>query len=167
MRLIPLLLVVLLTGCGPVRSTIGLVDAERALREAQDAGSVERAPYQTAMAEELLDKAREAQGRSTYDDSMYLANESMTWATRARDVATGAVEAPTPEPLPDLGSEETPAEETPAEETPAEETPAEETPAEETPAEETPAEETPAEETPTEPAEAEPTDLSGTGDDSK
>ncbi|GEM_PF-3001483 len=103
MRVVSLLLLALLfAGCGPVRSTIGLVDAEEALRAAHEAGAVEKAPYQTAMAEELLAKAREAQGRSTYDDSMHLANESATWANEARDVALGRIEAPVPEPLPDL-----------------------------------------------------------------
>ncbi len=91
-------------GCGPIRSTMGLVDAEKALREAHDAGSVEKAPYQTAMAEELLERAHEASGRSTYDASMHLAGESAAWSLKAKDIARGLVstEPPAPEPLPNL-----------------------------------------------------------------
>ena len=91
-------------GCGPIRSTMGLVDAEKALREAHDAGSAEKAPYQTAMAEELLERAHEASGRSTYDASMHLAGESAAWSLKAADIARGLVstEPPAPEPLPNL-----------------------------------------------------------------
>ncbi len=40
-----LLFVVLLAGCGPIRVTVGLVDAERAVREAKDAGAETHAVY--------------------------------------------------------------------------------------------------------------------------
>jgi len=123
--------------CGPVRSTVVLIQADQALKEARSLGSMETAPYPTQLAEELIEKAREEQGYSSYDTATQLAEEAKALAEDAVKLARAtAVEA----------TEEGPAEEGPAEEGPAEEGPAEEGPAEEGPVEEGPAEEGQAEE---------------------
>ena len=130
-----------LAACGPVRSTVVLIQADQTLREARSLGSVETAPYPTLLAEELIEKAREEQGYASYDTATQLAEEAKMLAEDAVKIARdSAVEAAEGQ------AEEAPAGEGPAEEGPAGEGPAEEGPAEEGPAEEGPAEEGPAEE---------------------
>ena len=58
------LLVLLAAGCGPVRATSVISDAEAALAQARAADGERLAPYQTVSAQLYLAKAREQQGRA-------------------------------------------------------------------------------------------------------
>jgi hypothetical protein len=95
----PLLLVLLLlafgSGCGAIRSTVGIVEAEKALEAAHEVGARELAPFPTTMAEELLDKAREEMGYAEYSRSWELAAEAREMAEKA---ATQARENPVTPP---------------------------------------------------------------------
>ncbi len=72
-----------LVGCGPIRSTVGLVEAERAIKDARAAGAQSKAPYPYTLADELLRKAREEQGYAAYFDSFTLAKEAKLQAEEA------------------------------------------------------------------------------------
>ncbi len=86
-RLIPLLLLLALaTGCGPIRSTVGIIQAEQVLKEAHQLGAGEHAPYPMAVAEALVAKALEEQGYADYSTSWQL-------ATEARDLVRATIEA--------------------------------------------------------------------------
>lgn len=109
----------LLAGCGAIRSTVGIVEAEKALRAAEEAGARETAPYATTLADQLLDKAREEQGYAEYSTSFELAREAEAKANEALELARKAppVTRMAPTPAPAAASEEAPAAEEP---TPAE-----------------------------------------------
>jgi outer membrane biosynthesis protein TonB len=145
--ILPLLLL-LAAGCGPIRSTVGIIQAEQVLKEARELGAAEVAPYPMAVAEELVRKAVEEQGYADYSTSWQLATEArdLVQATLAAlpraDVqgeqpgGYGVVEPPlTEEPVPEAtegpepeateepppGSEEVPTEtDEPTEEPPPE-----------------------------------------------
>ncbi|MCO4772747.1 MAG: DUF4398 domain-containing protein [Deltaproteobacteria bacterium] len=91
-----LLLTFLATGCGAIRSTVGIIEAEKALKSAHEAGAKERAPYPTTLAEEMLDKAREELGYAEYSRSYQFAREAKELAANAETVAReNPVTAPT------------------------------------------------------------------------
>jgi len=79
-----------LAACGPVRSTIVLIQADEALKEARELGSAEVAPYPTTLAQELIEKAREEQGYSSYDTATKLAEEARALARDAVKLARQA-----------------------------------------------------------------------------
>lgn len=83
--LLPLLLA-LATGCGPIRSTVGIIQAEQVLKEARELGVEQTAPYPMAVAQELVAKAIEEQGYADYSTSWQL-------ATEARDLVQAALDA--------------------------------------------------------------------------
>ncbi len=58
-RVLPILFA-LLVGCGPVRATVGVVDAERAYKDAAAAGAEHAAPYPYELAGRLLAQAKES-----------------------------------------------------------------------------------------------------------
>ena len=97
MRFAPLLALLLL-GCGPIRSSVGLIQAERALRDARLAGASERAPYPFTLADELLQKAKEEQGYSAYSDSLQLALESIEQSREAAAIARTVIPPTPPKP---------------------------------------------------------------------
>ena len=144
--ILALLLPTVLAACGPVRSTVVLIQADKALREARALGSAEIAPYPTEMSSQLIEKAKEEQGYSSYDTATVLAEDARTLARDALRLAkeSGAAE----EPAAEEPAAEEPAAEEPAAEEPAAEEPAAEEPAAEEPAAEEPAAEEPAAEEP-------------------
>jgi len=77
------LLALLAAGCGPVRATSVIGDAEAAVARARAAGSEKAAPYETISAELYLSKAREQQGRAQYGAAAELANQSLRFAQEA------------------------------------------------------------------------------------
>lgn len=82
--LLPLLLILVFgSGCGAIRSTVGIIEAEKALTAAHKAGAKELAPFPTTMAEELLDKAREEMGYAEYSRSYEMAKEAKELAESA------------------------------------------------------------------------------------
>lgn len=89
-----LLTVLFLVGCGPIRATVGLVDAQRAVREAQDAGASEHAIYPLTLAEQLLAKAIEEKGYAEWEQSFLLAEQAVRHANEATELCKARVEAP-------------------------------------------------------------------------
>lgn len=92
-RVLPILLL-LVVGCGPVRSTIGVVDAERAYQEAAAAGAEQAAPYPYELAGRLLDQARDEQGYADWGESFRLAGEAQKYAEQALNAARSAPQPP-------------------------------------------------------------------------
>jgi len=91
-----------LAACGPVRSTVMMIQADEALREARALGAAETAPFPVTLAEELLRKAHEEQGYSSYDTATQLASDARVLALDAaqivRDSAAPPEEAAAEEP---------------------------------------------------------------------
>lgn len=109
---VPILVVLALlaSACGPIRSTVGLIRADQALAEAREMNAVEHAPYPMTLAESLRDKAWEEQGYAQYDTSMNMANEAEKLAREAIKVTRGLV-APLPPAVEDadlFGEEDAP-----------------------------------------------------------
>ncbi len=115
----------LLAACGPVRSTIVLIQADTALREARALGSAETAPYPTEMSSRLIEKAKEEQGYSSYDTATVLAEDARMLARDALRLAKEA--APAEEEAAPAGEEAAPAGELDVAEEPATESPTGET----------------------------------------
>jgi hypothetical protein len=84
----------LAAGCGAIRSTVGIVQADKLVRQAQEAGGAEAAPYPMEVAEDLLRKAREEQGYADYSRSFQLAREARTMAQKVLDEAPAPPVAP-------------------------------------------------------------------------
>ncbi len=89
-----------LAGCGPVRSTSVLIDAEVQLQAARTAGAEQRAPYEFTAATLYLHKAREEVGYSQYEVGMALAEKALSYATQAKEAALAQVQPEAPPPLP-------------------------------------------------------------------
>jgi hypothetical protein len=79
-----------LVGCGPIRSTVGMIQADQVLKEARELGAEEVAPYPMQMAERLLEKAFEEQNNASYDTSWQLATEAKELAQTAIDLVPTA-----------------------------------------------------------------------------
>jgi hypothetical protein len=84
-------LALLASACGPIRSTVGLIRADQALAEAREMNAGEHAPYPMTLAESLRAKAWEEQGYAQYDTSMNMANEAEKLAREAIQVTRGLV----------------------------------------------------------------------------
>lgn len=113
MRWLPTVLVLFTLGCGPIRSTVGIVEAEKAWKLADDAGAAQHAPYPFGLATDLLQKAREEQGFAAYSDAFILSRESKEQSHEALAISQGAAHkalapatpaSPTPEPETAAGS---------------------------------------------------------------
>ncbi len=102
MKALPLivLLAFAVSACGPIRSTVGIIEAEQTLKAAREAGAAELAPYPFALAERLLAKAIEEQGYADYYASWKLAVEAKGLAEEAQAAAAVAPPLPAPEPSP-------------------------------------------------------------------
>ena len=83
-------MVALLCACGPIRSTVVLIQAERGLQEARALGSAELAPYPTEMSARLIAKAKEEQGYSSFDTATVLAEDARKLAGDALRLAKEA-----------------------------------------------------------------------------
>jgi Domain of unknown function (DUF4398) len=77
-----------LAGCGPVRSTAKLIDAEANIEAARTGGAEKRAPYEWTAANLYLHKAREEVGYSNYDAGVDFAQKASDCAEAARLKAT-------------------------------------------------------------------------------
>ncbi len=73
-----------LAGCGPVRSTSVLVDAQAELDAARAIDAPKAAPYEFVAAEAYLAKAREEQSRADFEESVRLAEVARDCARAAR-----------------------------------------------------------------------------------
>lgn len=83
----------LLVGCGPVRSTSLIVDAQAELAAARAANAEQHAPFEYVAAEAYLHKAREEQSYSDFEFSIDYASKSLDCARVARMRAERAAAA--------------------------------------------------------------------------
>ncbi len=89
MRLALALLPLVLSGCA-ARSAYTLLNADRALQKARQAGAEEKSAYEYTLASEYLAKAREENTYSEYQISERLAKTSMDFALRALENTSDA-----------------------------------------------------------------------------
>lgn len=85
-----LVLVLLGSGCAAARSGYVLINAQRSVEKAMQAGAEKRAPYEYTMAVEYYHKACEENTYSDYGSSDTLAQSSITWAERALEATADA-----------------------------------------------------------------------------
>jgi hypothetical protein len=84
-RLLAPLALVLLAGCGPIKSSRALVGADVEIEAARTAGAERSALYELTAAEAYLHKAREEAGYAQYE-------VAAGYAAKARDLARAAKE---------------------------------------------------------------------------
>lgn len=84
------LLTALVAGCGPVRSTAYLLDAEVQIQAARTAGAERLAPYEWTGSNLYLEKAREEVGTSDYEVAVRFAERAAKLAAEARQKAMAA-----------------------------------------------------------------------------
>ncbi len=89
MRLALALIPLVLSGCA-ARSAYTLLNADRALQKAREAGAEEKSAYEYTLASEYLAKAREENTYSEYQISERLAKTSMDFALRALENTSDA-----------------------------------------------------------------------------
>ena len=76
-----------LSGCGPIKSTSNLLDAEVQIQAARTAGAEKLAPYEWTAANLYIHKAREEVGYSDYQSGVDFAVKASRYATEAREKA--------------------------------------------------------------------------------
>jgi hypothetical protein len=81
--LFPMFLVASSLGCAAAKSTYHLVEAEQALKGADESRADELAVYEYTMATRYLEKAREESQYAEYKVSVQLARKSAQWSDRA------------------------------------------------------------------------------------
>jgi hypothetical protein len=74
-----------LAGCGPVRSTANILDAEVDIQAARTAGAEKEAPFEWTAANLYLEKAREEVGYSDYQAGVDFAVKASKYAKEARE----------------------------------------------------------------------------------
>ncbi|MFL5292251.1 MAG: DUF4398 domain-containing protein [Myxococcales bacterium] len=88
--LLALLALCALAGCGPIRSTAALIDADVAIEGARAAGAPQASPYEFTLAEAYLNKAREVSGYAQYEVAARYAGRARELGDEARKNATSA-----------------------------------------------------------------------------
>ena len=87
-RLLPMLAAAgVLAGCGPVKSTAHLLDAEVQIQAARTAGAEKLAPYEWTAANLYIRKAREEVGYSDFQAGVDFAEKAARYAAEAREKA--------------------------------------------------------------------------------
>jgi hypothetical protein len=92
-----------LAGCGPVKSTSHLLDAEVQIQAARTAGAEKFAPYEWTAANLYIRKAREEVSYSDYQAGVDFAEKAARFAAEAREKAmanASAEDASSPSPNP-------------------------------------------------------------------
>ena len=82
-----------LAGCGPVRSTSNILDAEVQIQAARTAGAEKLAPYEWTSANLYIHKAREEVSYSDYQAGVDFAVKASKYANEARQKAIEAANA--------------------------------------------------------------------------
>jgi hypothetical protein len=77
-----------LAGCGPVRTTANILDAEVQIQAARTAGAEQKATYEWTAANLYIEKAREEVGYSDYQAGVTFAEKASQCANAARLKAT-------------------------------------------------------------------------------
>lgn len=102
MRSLSLLVLLSLSGCTAARGGYAIIDAQRAYKEAVDAGAEEYAVYSITLANEYLSKAREEVGYSDYGAADKLCQKAkVASAKAAAEARTGGVKVEYEEILPE------------------------------------------------------------------
>jgi len=76
-----------LSGCGPIKSTSHLLDAEVQIQAARTAGAEKLAPYEWTAANLYIHKAREEVGYADFQAGVDFAEKAARFATQAREKA--------------------------------------------------------------------------------
>ncbi|OJH41031.1 DUF4398 domain-containing protein [Cystobacter ferrugineus] len=76
-----------LSGCGPIKSTSHLLDAEVQIQAARTAGAETLAPYEWTAANLYIHKAREEVSYSDYQSGVDFAEKAARYAAEAREKA--------------------------------------------------------------------------------
>lgn len=79
-----------LLGCGPLRSTAFILDAEVQIEAARTAGAEKYAPYPYTLAQLYIRKAREVVGYSDYEVGVGFAERASGQARRAKEESLAA-----------------------------------------------------------------------------
>lgn len=79
-----------LGGCGPLRSTAFILDAEVQIEAARTAGAEKYAPYQFTLAQLYIRKAREVVGFSDYEVGVGFAERASEQARKAKEESMAA-----------------------------------------------------------------------------
>ena len=85
-----------LAGCGPVRSTANILDAEVQIQAARTAGAEKEAPYEWTAANLYIHKAREEVAYSDYQAGVNFAVKASKFANEAREKSMASVNAESP-----------------------------------------------------------------------
>ncbi len=83
-------------GCGPLRSTSNLLDAEVQIQAARTAGAEKLAPYEWTAANLYIRKAREEVGYSDFQAGVDFAEKASKFANDAREKSLAAASAEVP-----------------------------------------------------------------------
>jgi hypothetical protein len=78
------------SGCGPIKSTAFLLDAEVQIEAARTASAEKLAPYEWTAANLYIHKAREEVGYSDFETGVEYAGKASKFANEARDKAMAA-----------------------------------------------------------------------------
>ena len=80
-------LIMAVGGCGPVESTVLIVEADTAFHNAKTVEAKRKSPYEYTAAEQYLHKAREMWGTSDFEYSIDYATKARDLAIKAREIA--------------------------------------------------------------------------------
>lgn len=95
--LVPLAAFLGLTGCiAATRTTVKLVQAEKNMAAARDAGAPAQAVYAWTLADEYMKKARDEWARSDFEAAESMVKKAKYWADESASIARAA-----PAPIPD------------------------------------------------------------------
>ena len=86
--LLTMIILVLMSGCGPIMSTSNLENAKDAIAKADGVDAATRAPYEYYMAQEYYRKASELWGYSQFGYSAEYAQKAFDMAKAATEKAT-------------------------------------------------------------------------------
>lgn len=86
---------ILLLSCGPIVGGVHLVKADVAVAAAWTAGAKQLAPYEIAIAEMYLHKAREENGYADHFAAQDFATKAIEFAVRAKKIAVAVAGADT------------------------------------------------------------------------
>lgn len=106
MRICVPILLVALSGCTAIKSSVHLIQAEQDLTKAEQRNADDEAIYEYTMALRYLEKAREENGYSDYKDSAELSKSSSEWSEKA--VMVVEMGGPSYRPPPPEASDELP-----------------------------------------------------------
>ena len=85
-----------LAGCGPVRSTANILDAEVQIQAARTAGAEKLAPFEWTAANLYIHKAREEVAYSDYQAGVNFAVKASKFANEAREKSMASVATDSP-----------------------------------------------------------------------